>query len=275
MSMLITGATGKIGRLLIDDLLQRDITLRALSRDSSASALPKTVPVLQGSLASAPPAAFDDVDTAFVFPADGVETFIERATAAGVTRFVVLSSLAVSGRNARDTASASAAHHRATEQAVTSRTDAWTILRPGNFANNLLSWAWPIRAGRPVRIPYPTSSQVLIHEADIAAAAAITLSEPGHERHIYELTGPESLTKIEQLAAISAAIGREIPFEEVEPDEFRGDVQQFIPGDIIDMLLQYWLETVEEPEQPLPAPLGLARTPLSQWAQDHRTDFTA
>src|SRR6478736_3259042 len=172
MTILITGATGNIGRRLVDELLERDIAV-----------------------------------------------------------------LAVSARNARDTGSASELHHRAVEEIVTSRTDQWTILRPGNLATNLLSWSFAIRSGYGVRVPYPTSSQVLIHEADVAAAAAIALTASGHSGRIYELTGPASLTKIEQLSAIAAAIGRAVPLVEVTPDEFRGDVSRFIPDDIIDMLL--------------------------------------
>jgi uncharacterized protein YbjT (DUF2867 family) len=273
MTVLISGATGKIGRLLVTDLLRRGIPLRALTRAPGAARLPQGVEVLEGDLASMPEAGFAGVDAAFVFPAGGVDAFVERAVGAGVQRFVVLSSLAVSGRSARDARSASAAHHRVVEEAVTGRTEGWTILRPGAFANNLLSWAHPVRAGLPVRMPYATSSQVLVHEADIAEAAATVLAEPGHAGRVYELTGPESLTRVEQLGAVAAAIGREVPFVEVEPEAFRADVAPFIPDGIIDMLLEYWAETVEEPEQPLPAVLGLTPRPLAQWARDHRADF--
>lgn len=273
MTILITGATGSIGRRVVDDLVQRGEVVRALSRTPETAALPHGVAVVQGGLASAPDSAFDDVDAVFVFPADGVGAYVDRAVAAGVERFVVLSSLAVSGRNPRDAGSASARHHRAVEDAVTSRTEGWTILRPGSFATNLLSWAFPIRSGFPVRIPYPTSSQVVIHEADIAAAAALSLSRPDQAGRILELTGPQSLTKVEQLAAISAAIGGEVPFVEVGPEAFREDVARFIPGGVIDMLLQYWSETVDAPETPLPPVPGVPQTSLAQWALDHREAF--
>lgn len=35
---------------------------------------------------------------------------------------------------------------------MTARTDAWTILRPGTFTNNLPSWAWRIRSSAPIRL---------------------------------------------------------------------------------------------------------------------------
>lgn len=272
-TILITGATGRIGRLLVDDLLRRGATVRALSRDPSTAALPASVAVSQGDLATAPDEALDGVDAVFVFPAEGVYAFVEQAVSAGVERFVVLSSLAVSGRAARDGGSTSARHHRAVEDAVTSRTDGWTILRPGNFASNLLSWAHPIRAGFPVRVPFPTSAQVLVHEADVAAAAAVALSEDGHTGRVLELSGPKALTKVEQLAAIEAAIGRPVPWVEVGPDTFREDVRPYVTDDIAEMLLTYWSETVDEPESPVGPVLGLPQTPLAQWALDHRADF--
>lgn len=273
MTILISGATGTVGRLLVADLLARGESVRALTRDPQSAALPETVDIVEGSLATAPPEAFADVEAVFVFPAsDGAATFVERAVDAGVARFTVLSSLAVSGRNERDAGSATAIHHRAVEDAVTSRTDEWTILRPGNFASNLLFWAHPITSGYPVRIPYPQSSQVLIHELDVARAAAISLTQPGQSGRIHELTGPESLTKVEQLQTIGRALGRDLPFVEVSPEDFRSDMAQYMPTDIVDMLLRYWSETVDAPETPLASPFGPA-TPLADWATQHRGDF--
>lgn len=269
MTILITGATGNVGRLLVSELVSRGADVRALSRQA-APELP--VPVAQGDLTTM--TDFEGVESLFLFPAEeGVDEFVSRAVAAGVTRFVVLSSLAVSELNARDAGSASALHHRAVEVAVTGRTDDWTILRPGNFANNLLFWSFAIRSGYPVRMPYPTSSQVLIHEKDVALAAAIALTSPGHDGKTYELTGPASLTKLEQLAAISVAIGHDIPSAEITPDEFRADMAQYMDAGIVDMLLRYWSETVDAPEPPLPPVLGITPTALADWAVDHRADF--
>jgi uncharacterized protein YbjT (DUF2867 family) len=274
MTTLITGATGNIGRLLVADLLERGADVRALTRDPGSAGLPASVDVVRGGLADAPAEAFRDVDAVFLFPAEhGVEAFVERAVAAGVPRFVVLSSLAVSGRNARDAGTATAVHHRAVEEAVTSRAAGWTILRPGNFANNLLFWASAIRSGTPVRMPYAGSSQVLVHEADVAAVAAIAVTAPGAAPSVVELTGPASLTKVEQLATIGEALGRELPHVEITPDEFRADTAPFMPPGIVEMLLRYWAETLHDPEPALPPALGRARTPLSRWALDHRGAF--
>jgi uncharacterized protein YbjT (DUF2867 family) len=80
------------------------------------------------------------------------------------------------------------------------------------------------RSHEGVRGPYPTSPQAPIHEAEVAAAAVLT--QPGHENQIYAITGPEALTRVEQLEAIGAALGRELNFTEQTPDEFTAEMAQ-------------------------------------------------
>ena len=67
-----------------------------------------------------------------------------------------------------------------------------TVLRPGDLANNLLFWAWPIKTAGVVRAPYASSAQAPIHEADVAAVAAAALTSAGHVGKIYPLTGPQA-----------------------------------------------------------------------------------
>src|SRR5690606_13291327 len=110
---------------------------------------------------------------------DGAAAFAQAAAAGGVPRLVLLSSLAAALEHERDHGSASQRHHSAIEEAVRASGAPWTILRPGTFAANLLTWSQPIRFTGGVRGPYPTSAQAPIHEADAAAAAAAVLAQPG------------------------------------------------------------------------------------------------
>ncbi|MEV0398365.1 NAD(P)H-binding protein [Polymorphospora rubra] len=281
MTILVTGATGAVGRNLTSALASVGEQVRAVSRKPQEADLPEGVEVVGADLTASSTLTADlfaGVDRMFVFPIEhGVDDLVAAAVAGGVRRFVVLSSLAAAGEFPRDIGSASHTHHLAVERAVTSRADAWTILRPGTFANNLLSWAWPIKAGMPIRAPFIHSAQAPIHEADIADAAAAVLVRDGHHRQIYPLTGPQSLTRIDQVAAIGAGIGRDIPLVEISPDEFRADVAQFIPEDIIAMLLAYWSDTVAEPDRVRPGVRDLTGQPgrtLEQWVRDHRAAFT-
>jgi uncharacterized protein YbjT (DUF2867 family) len=278
MTILVTGATGAVGRHLVATLVARGASVRALTRKPEDANLPEDVEIVAGDLADAStfsPQVFEGVDRVFVFPAHGVEVFVEAAVAAGVCRFTVLSSLAAAMEFPRDRGSASQLHHSAVEAAVTGRTDTWTILRPGTFANNLLSWAWQIRSGAPIRAPYLGSAQAPVHEYDIAEVAAETLLTDDYIGETIAITGPEALTRADQVAAIGAALGREIPLVEITPDEFRGETAQFIPQPIMKMLLDYWSDTLTVPDQVRPATSVTGRTgrTLTEWATDHRADF--
>lgn len=279
MTILVTGATGTIGRHLVSALLERGAAVRALTRKPEDAGLPAGVEVVGGDMsdpAALGPEFFAGVDRVFVFPAEGgVDALVEAAVAAGVGRFVALSSLAAAKEHQRDVGSSSQVHHSAVEQAVTSRTDAWTILRPGNFASNLLYWSWPIRGGAPLRVPYPESAQSCVHEADVADVAAEALLRDDLVGEVLAFTGPESLSRREQAATIARAIGKEIDLVEITADEFRADVAPFMPDGLISMMLDYWRDTVSEPEVPRPVtPItGNPGRTLAEWAQDHRVDF--
>ncbi|WP_040861072.1 SDR family oxidoreductase [Nocardia niigatensis] len=279
-TVLVTGATGGVGRHLVATLLARGATVRALTRKPEDANLPAGVEVVAGDLTDAStlgPQVFEGVDRAFVFPARGIDVFLDAAVAAGVRRFTVLSSLAAAMEFPRDHGSASQLHHSAVEAAVTDRTDEWTILRPGTFANNLLEWRWQISSGAPIRAPYLSSAQAPIHEHDVADAAAETLLSDDHLGRIIPITGPEALTRTEQVATLSAALGREIPLVEITADEFRTETSQFIPEPIMKMLLAYWSDTLTTPDRVRPATVvtGKPGRTLAEWATDHRTDFGA
>jgi uncharacterized protein YbjT (DUF2867 family) len=278
MTILVTGATGAVGRHLVGTLAQRNASVRALTRKPEEAQLPEGVEVVAGDLTEAStlgPEVFEGVDRAFVFPAQGVEAFVEAATTAGVHRFTVLSSLAAAMEFPRDHGSASQLHHSVVEAAVTERTDAWTILRPGTFANNLLSWAWQIRSGAPIRAPFLSSAQAPIHEYDVAEAAAESLLTDDHLGTVIAMTGPEALTRAEQVATIAKVLDRDIPVVEITPEEFRAEAGQFIPEPVMKMLLDYWSDTLTTPDRPrsvTPVTRRAGRT-LTQWAADHRADF--
>jgi uncharacterized protein YbjT (DUF2867 family) len=278
MTILVTGATGAVGRHLVTTLVERGARVRALTRKPADAAFPDGVDVVAGDLGDATtlgPQVFEGVDRAFLFPAQGVETFVEAAVAAGVHRFTVLSSLAAALEFPRDRGSASQVHHSAVEAAVTERTDAWTILRPGTFANNLLAWAWQIRSGAPIRAPFLASAQAPIHEDDVAEAAAETLLTDDYLGEVIPMTGPEALTRAEQVATIARAIGREIPVVEITAEEFRAEAGQFIPEPVMKMLLDYWSDTLTTPDRPRPVTpvTGRPGRTFGRWAADHRGDF--
>lgn len=277
MPYLITGATGPVGRSIVTQLRALEQDVRIVTRDVNKA--PAGVEALQGDFTKGdlPASTFEGVQRVFLFPAlGGVDAFLQQAKAAQVEQIVVLSSLAAAMEYERDKTSISAQHHLAIEQAVIASGIPYTFLRAGNFANNLLFWAHSIQNGDTVYGPYANSVQVSIHEADIAAAAVVALTQDGHQGKTYPLTGPQALTRVEQLNSIGTAIGRQLHFQEIPADVFQAEMQKYMPPPVIKMLLDYWADTVTVHDVVLPTIEQLtghkART-LTQWAQDHAADF--
>jgi len=275
MTTLVTGGTGTIGRLVVRGLLEHRTPVRVLSRHAPDELPPGVSHVVADLTGPLPPDVFRDVDQLFLFPADGdLAPALKQAATDGVQHVVVLSSLAAAGEKERDLESESGLHHRRVEDTVRASGLPSTILRPGNFATNLLFWASSVRYTGGVDGPYPSSAQTLVHEADVADVAVAALTDPRHRGHVIPVTGPQALTQLEQLDTIAAALGRDLTYRQVSPEEYTATMTQWVSPGIVAMLLRYWSETVTDPDVPRPATpvTGRART-LTEWASDHVADF--
>ena len=104
--------------------------------------------------------------------------------------------------------------HFEREQTVRASGIAATFLRPAGFMTNALDWALTIRAGGYVVNPIGQGRYAPIDPADIAAVAALALSEDGHRDKEYVLTGAEAFTVEEQVRLLAKAIGRDIQVRE-------------------------------------------------------------
>jgi uncharacterized protein YbjT (DUF2867 family) len=168
--------------------------------------------------------------------------------------------------------------HRCVEEAVEASGVEWTHVRPGAFmANTLWQWAPDIRSENVVRAPYGDAAVAPIHEADIAAVATTALVEDGHAGARYPVTGPESITQMEQVRAIGAAIGRDIAFEELTPERARELwAARHMPGAVIDSLLGFLAGAVGRPATVLPTVQQVTGRPARtfvEWATQRAADF--
>src|SRR4030095_6225279 len=153
-----------------------------------------------------------------------------------------------------------------------------TIIRPGMFASNaLLWWAGAIQKGDVVRWPYGAAETAPIDERDIRRVGARGLGEEDrHAGRDYVLTGPESLSQVEQVSIIGDAIGRRIQFEEVYPGDVRREMAGRWPGPVVDMLLAAWEATIGRPAfvtSTVHDVVGSPPRPFRQWATDHAAAF--
>ncbi|GAA3517933.1 SDR family oxidoreductase [Actinocatenispora rupis] len=217
--LLITGATGHIGRELVRELDARRATFRILVRDPArATDLPDRAVRVVGDLDSpatlAP--ALDGVERLFLLvPGTGLEHTrhaLDAATAAGVRHVVLVSSYAALG----DPVPAMGRWHRERERMVRASGIPATILRPTGFTSNALDWLPTIRAGGYVLDPVGPGRAAPVDPADIAAVAAHVLTGDGHEHREYLLSGAETLTVAEQVRILSAAVGRDLTVRPVD-----------------------------------------------------------
>ena len=149
----------------------------------------------------------------------------------------------------------------------------WTFLRPGMFAGNARHWWAPqIRAGNVVRWPYLGAPTAPIDEHDIAAVAVRTLSDEGHAGAEYVLTGPQSMTQLEQVSTIGRVIGRSLQVEEVSPEEARRELH--IPA----LLLDAWAAAIGQSAFVTSTVEDITGRPARtffDWATDHVAEFRA
>jgi uncharacterized protein YbjT (DUF2867 family) len=215
VKVLVTGATGQVGRHVTEQLVTAGHDVVALTRQANA-VFPAGVRAVRGDLLDPSSIPFDGVSRMYLFPEPRTAAeVVARARAAGVERIVTLSSGAVTGGFDTD-------FQLPVERAVEASGCEWTHVRPGDFASNTLRlWGPMIRASRVVRYAGPDAPSLAIHEADIAAVAVTALLTDGHAGRWYDLTGPALITRREQVAAIGAALGEEVAFEEVSAAEAR------------------------------------------------------
>lgn len=259
MTILVTGATGNIGRRIVDHLIDLGANdIRALTTNPAKAKLPDGVTPVTGYLGKPEtlPAALAGVDRMYLAPLpETLDVTLEMAKAANVSYVVALSGDEHWQRHA-DTVAASGLTH--------------TQLGPGEFLENFAIWSEPIKSTRTVREPYPSAVEAPIAMDDIARVAAVLLVKPKQSHHgqMYELTGPESLTRAEIAEQIGVGIGVDVTFEQCSRAEAEAALQA-IMGSNAAWYLDVMASGVDEPQQAnqLVAELsGVPAQSVAQWA---------
>ncbi|MEV0619428.1 NAD(P)H-binding protein [Nonomuraea sp. NPDC050404] len=275
--ILVTGATGNVGRQVVHQLLAAGHPVRAMTRNPATARLPEPVQVIKGDLGSIDQ-CLEGVESVFLMwpfhTADAAPAVVQ-AIARHATRVVLLSSGAV--RDQPD--SAVGRSHHELERRVEQSGLAWTMLWPSTFAANSLWWADQIRAGNTVRGAFGALPMAMLHEHDIAAVAVRALTSAGHEGARHTLTGPQALTQIEQVRILGEALGRPLRWQELTREEERRRLlaDDGFPDSFVDALLDGYAQLLDSPppvvtrtvEEITASP---ART-FAQWAADHAADF--
>ena len=222
MTILITGATGHLGTLVIDSLLAKGVPAEQLRAGARSPEKITAVPAVHldyenpASIA----AALDGVDTVLLISASVPGTrvalhknVIDAAAAAGVKRLVYTSVL-----DARDSALILAPEHKATEELIEASGIPATILRNGWYTENYLGTLEQAKSGEVVT----STGEGRVSSAsrqDYADAAAVVLTGPGHENTVYELSGDTAWSFDEFAAAAAGILGSPVAHRALSADE--------------------------------------------------------
>ncbi|MFI1288177.1 NAD(P)H-binding protein [Streptomyces sp. NPDC020792] len=271
----VTGATGNVGRALVERLVAAGRPVRALTRDPERAALPAGAEVVRFR-PDDPAALFTGTTGLFLYVQAAGESgaLLKAAREAGVRHVVLLSSGIV--RDGADETHPIHVMHAGAERRIRESGLAWTFLRPNAFAANALQWAPQIRAGKAVRGVFADALTAPIHEDDIAAVAERALLDPGHEGAVHRLTGPEAVTNAEQVAAIGRVLGRDLAFVEIPPGQAGPELYPHMPPRLLQGLLKTFESTVgvrPEITHTVEEITGTPARPFARWAEDHRADF--
>ncbi|GGP81789.1 NAD(P)H-binding protein [Saccharothrix coeruleofusca] len=232
--IVVTGATGNVGRTLVGLVASSGEDVVAVSRRSPEPPLPQGVRHQSADLAEPDGLlpAFDGADALFLLTAGrDPRAVLDAAEAGGVRRVVLLSSQGAGTRPHQYP------HPAAFERAVRDRGLPWTVLRPGGFHSNAFAWVRSIREQHTVAAPFGDVALPTVDPVDIAEVAAAALLDHGHEERTYVLTGPEPTTPRERAEAIGDVLGVPLRFVEQTREQARARMTASMPEPVVDATL--------------------------------------
>jgi uncharacterized protein YbjT (DUF2867 family) len=275
--IVVTGATGNVGRALVRMLAEDQVPVTAVARHITDADVPPGVRAAPADLAE--PAglrdAFDGAEALFLLVAgEDPHGVLEAAKTAGIRRVVLLSS---QGAGTRPDAYR---HPGLFEAAVRESGLDWTVLRSGGMASNAFAWAESIRTRREAAAPFGDVGLPFIDPDDVAAVAAAVLRQDArpsaHLGATYTLTGPAPTTPRERAAAIADALGELVHFTEQTREDAHTLMARFMPLPVVEGTLAVLGAPTGTEQQVSPdveRVLGRAPTSFAAWAERHAAAF--
>ena len=221
--ILVVGATGKVGQEVCRQLSAADVQARALVRDPVRATnvrLPG-VQVVVGDLGrpASLDAALSGVDRVFLAsPAEQDQVALQGNLVQACHRAGVRQVVKVSVAGGPDAATQIGRWHWTTEKQIEATGLGFTMLRPNLFMQQMLRFAPAIATHGSFALPCGAGEVSIVDARDVASVAVVALTQPGHDRKIYDLTGPEALSFEAMADAIGHAIDRKVTYLHVAPD---------------------------------------------------------
>ncbi len=277
MTIVVTGATGNVGRPLVTALVDAGAKVRAVSRRPESAGLPADVEVVESASEAVAGASAVFLNSRAL--GDELAAVVDQARREGVSRLVALSAINADDDFSRQPSRFRGDRNKEVEQLAVDSGLHWVSLRPSVFVTNFVGmWSAQIRAGDIVRGPYAAASSAPIVESDIAAVAARALLTDDLVGQKIPLTGPQSLTNVEMVDIIGAVLGRPLQYEEAPTELVR---QRFVglgfPPEFGDAYIAMLATTIDEPAvvtEGVQQILGRPAQSFEQWVVEHKSIFT-
>jgi uncharacterized protein YbjT (DUF2867 family) len=279
MTIVVTGATGNVGRPLVSELAAAGARVRAVTRAPQTAGFPDGVEAVSSLADALAGASAVFLNSRALGPnLSDLADVVALAKRSGVTKVVALSAINADDDFSRQPSRFRGDRNKEVEQvAIDSGVD-WVSLRPAVFASNFVGmWAAQIVAGDVVGGPYAAASAAPIVETDIAAVAAQALLTDELVGQQIPLTGPQALTNSELVAIVGRVLGRPLRYLEVPPDVVR---QRFIGlglgAEFADAYTAMLADALDKPAlvtREVEKITGRPATTFAQWVADHRQLF--
>lgn len=247
-TILVTGATGAVGREIIKQLSMVDgVRVRAgvhsVIKGENLKRLPDVELVeMEFTRPDTLQAAFTHADKVFMITpfTDGqvemAKALVDEAKKANVKHIVKLSALGAG----EEPGIQLGRWHREIEQYVADSGIPFTFLRPSSFMQNFVNYSSKgIKEEATIYMPTGNGKVGYIDCRDIASVGVEILKGNGHEGMVYDLTGPEALSMQEVADSMSEVTGKPIRFANVSEDTARGSMEQEgLPNWMIDAMME-------------------------------------
>jgi uncharacterized protein YbjT (DUF2867 family) len=277
VTIVVTGATGNVGRPLVSELAAAGARVRAVTRTPEAAGFPDGVEAVYSAVDALPGATAVFLNSRAL--GGDLADVVALARRSGVTKLVALSAINADDDFSRQPSRFRGDRNKEVEQlAVDSGLD-WVSLRPAVFASNFVGmWSAQVRAGDVVGGPYAAASAAPIVETDIAAVAAQALLTDELVGQRIPLTGPQAFTNSELVETIGTVLGRPLRYLEVPADVVR---QRFIGlglgAEFADAYTAMLADALDKPAlvtREVEKITGRPATTFAQWVTEHRDLFT-
>jgi uncharacterized protein YbjT (DUF2867 family) len=235
MKVLVTGATGNVGSVVVGELLKRGAQVRALIRKPDADhKLPASVEVAVGDLLDpvSIEGAMKGVDKLFLLNAVVADELTQALIAYGIAKRIGLKHVTYLSvfkvQEFRDVPHF--ASKLAVEGALREFGVPYTILRPGYYMQNDIGLKDALTGPGLYPLPLGTAGIAAADMRDIAEAAAISLTEEGHEEQTYDIVAPSLISGPGNAALWSKLLGKEIKYTGHDFDEWEKGMRARMPG---------------------------------------------